>query len=190
MIQVKRKRKSKIRKKSKVVEESISHKKSIKINKFIVYLREFDKFDKDGLPVCRNTQCSNLVRSPLRKYCSNNCSKEFLNWYTSNFYWRNIRNYVLKRDNYTCKICGIKLHKKKKYNAYTGNWLECDHILPKYYYTYLGYKFDTLDNKIKTIIEYLHNKNNLRTVCHICHKQITTDFYQQRRSLFKNTSVE
>ncbi len=156
---------------------------SNKINKFILYIKEFDKFDTDGNPICRNNNCFNKVCKPFRKYCSRKCSREFSKWYNSNFYWRNIRNSVLKRDNYTCQICGIRLHKKKRNNKNTNNWLECDHIIPKSYFSYLGYSFDSLENKIKTILEFLHNKDNLRTLCSICHKQVTSGYKKQKSSL-------
>ena len=51
-----------------------------------------------------------------KKYCSRKCSEEFTKWYNNNFYWRNIRNSILKRDNYTCQICGLKLYKRKRQN--------------------------------------------------------------------------
>ncbi len=141
--------------------------------KFIVYINEFDKFDENGNQKCRNHDCNELVCKPYKKYCSKKCSIQFTKWYNSNFYWRNIRNRVLKRDNYTCQICRITLNRRKKYNKTLKNWLECDHIIPKSYYYHLGYQFDTLDNKIKTILEFVHNENNLRTVCYKCHKKVS-----------------
>lgn len=33
--------------------------------------------------------------------------------------WRNLRNLIFKRDNYTCKYCGAR-----------GAKLECDHVIP------------------------------------------------------------
>ncbi|HEY7228711.1 MAG TPA: hypothetical protein VH481_11385, partial [Nitrososphaeraceae archaeon] len=54
--------------------------------------------------------------------------------------------------------------------------LECDHIVPRSLYKKLGYKFDSLENKVKTITEFLHNHNNLRTLCKGCHKKVTKEF--------------
>ena len=84
-----------------------------KILKLIVYINEFDRINKEGKQKCRNNDCENLVCKPFRKYCSRKCSMEFTRWYNKNFYWRNIRNSILKRDDYTCQICRLKLNKKK-----------------------------------------------------------------------------
>ena len=84
-----------------------------KNQKFIVYINEFDKFDVNNEPICRNIDCKNKVCKPYRKYCSKKCNREFLRWYYSNFYWRRVRNSVLKRDNFTCQICQITLDKEK-----------------------------------------------------------------------------
>lgn len=162
-----------------------SYEKNDKVERFIVYIKEFDKFNQNGEAICRNIECTNKVVSPFKKYCSKKCSKLFLKWYYSNFYWKYIRNSVLKRDNYTCQLCGVKLYKKKKLNKDKKNWLECDHIVPKSFYPYLGYSFDTLENKIKTIIELIHNENNLRTICYICHKKVTKENLKQKTLLSK-----
>jgi 5-methylcytosine-specific restriction endonuclease McrA len=154
-----------------------------KILRLIVYVNEFDRIDKEGKQKCRNNDCENLVCKPFRKYCSRKCSVEFTRWYNKNFYWRNIRNSILKRDDYTCQICRLKLNKKKRYNKKIGNWLECDHIIPKSYYTFLGYNFDTLENKIKTVLEFLHNDNNLRTLCYKCHKKVTLNNHKTKSLL-------
>ncbi|MBA3751059.1 MAG: hypothetical protein H0X03_09265 [Nitrosopumilus sp.] len=157
-----------------------------KIKKFIVYINEFDKFDENNEPVCRNNECIKKVCKPFRKYCSKKCSKEFSKWYNSNFYWSRVRSSVFKRDDFTCQICEIKLHKRKRYNKLKQNWLECDHIVPKVYYYDFGYRFDTLENKIKTIIEFFHNKDNLRTLCYNCHKQVTLNNKRQKRLMIKS----
>ncbi|MGD9672808.1 MAG: HNH endonuclease [Candidatus Nitrosocosmicus sp.] len=154
-----------------------------KISNFIVYIHEFDKFDESGNQKCRNHNCMKSVCKPFRKYCSKKCSIQFTKWYNANFYWRNIRNQVLKRDNYTCQICGIVLHRKKRFNKPLKNWLECDHIIPRSYYYHLGYQFDTLDNKVKTILEFIHNGNNLRTLCYKCHKNLSANVVSDRSKL-------
>lgn len=156
---------------------------SPRISNFIVYIHEFDKFDESGNQKCRNHNCMKSVCKPFRKYCSKKCSIQFTKWYNANFYWRNIRNQVLKRDNYTCQICGIVLHRKKRFNKPLKNWLECDHIIPKSYYYHLGYQFDTLDNKVKTILEFIHNGNNLRTLCYKCHKNLSANVVSDRSKL-------
>lgn len=139
--------------------------------KLIVYINEFDKTDDIGNPQCRNNNCTNPVCKPFRKYCSLQCSKQFTIWYNSNFYWRNVRNSVLRRDDFTCQLCGIKLNRRKKMNKGTKNWLECDHIIPKSFYKSIGYEFNTLEDKVKTILEFVHNRNNLRTLCYQCHRK-------------------
>lgn len=165
--------------------------KKINIISFIVYVREFDKFDDNGNPKCRNHGCNESVCKPFKKYCSKKCSLQFTRWYNSNFYWRNIRNRVLKRDNYTCQICRITLHRRKRYNRAQKNWLECDHIIPKSYYYHLGYQFDTLDNKVKTILEFVHNEDNLRTVCYKCHKKVSATVLGNRSKLINlNNDVD
>jgi 5-methylcytosine-specific restriction endonuclease McrA len=154
-----------------------------KSERFIVYINEFDKFNENNEPICRNIDCINKVCKPFRKYCSKKCNKAFSRWYNSNFYWSRVRSKVLKRDNFTCQICEIKLDKKKRYNKLKKNWLECDHIVPKSYYYNFGYRFDTLENKIKTILEFFHNKDNLRTLCYNCHKEVTIKNRKQRVAL-------
>ncbi len=149
-------------------------------NKYIVYIKEFDKYDENSEPLCRNLNCNNKVCKPYRKYCSKKCNKEFTKWYNSNFYWRKVRNSVLKRDNFTCQVCGIKLHKKKRFNKLVQNWLECDHLIPKSHYYSFGYRFDSLENKVKTVLEFFHNKDNLRTLCYTCHKEITIAHRKQK----------
>jgi 5-methylcytosine-specific restriction endonuclease McrA len=40
----------------------------------------------------------------------------------------------------------------------------------------LGYRFDSLENKVRTITEFLHNHDNLRTLCKECHKRVTKQY--------------
>ena len=138
--------------------------------------------------ICRHPDCNNKTEltccgRKYKKYCSKKCCKQFTKWYNANFYWRNVRNRVLKRDNYTCQICGVQLNRRKRVNKSLKNWLECDHIIPTSYFYHLGYQFDTLDNKVKTMLEFVHNGNNLRTLCYKCHKKLSVTVVSQRTKL-------
>jgi 5-methylcytosine-specific restriction endonuclease McrA len=151
--------------------------------RMIVYIGEFDKYDSLGRLLCRNTNCNNYPRSPYRKYCSRKCNKDFERWYYHNFFWDRVRSDIFKRDNYTCQICKRKYpYTYRKKFARSGK-LQCDHIVPRSLYEQKGYKYDTLDSKIKTTLEFLHNHNNLRTLCYNCHKQVTAKYRQQRSLL-------
>lgn len=150
----------------------------------IVYIREFDKFDSMGNTICRNTGCQNLIKYPFRKYCSKECNKQFEKWYYHNFYWDRVRSDIFKRDNYTCQICRKKYpytYRKKFARSYR---LECDHITPRSLYKKLGYRFDSLDNKIKTITEFLHSHDNLRTLCKECHKKVTKKYLRTDTNVY------
>ncbi len=114
----------------------------------IVYIREFDKFDDNGDIIGRNTGCENLIKSPFRKYCSKECSKQFEKWYYHNFYWDRVRSDIFKRDNYTCQICRKKYPYTYRRKFARSRGLECDHIIPKSLYKKLGYQFDSLENQV------------------------------------------
>lgn len=149
----------------------------------IVYRREFDRIDTSGKLICRNNKCENLVKYPFKKYCSKNCNIEFEKWYYDNFYWRRVRYKIFRRDKYTCQLCGTKYQYRSGRRNRGPASLECDHIKPKSQYEQHGYKFDTLENKIKATIEFFHNHDNLRTLCKECHKKVTKQFLKGR---FKN----
>ena len=44
----------------------------------------------------------------------------------------------------------------------------------------MGYKYDTLENKIRVTLEFFHNHSNLRTVCRDCHKQVTSMYLSNK----------
>ena len=123
----------------------------------IVYIEEFDKHDIDGSLLCRNIDCKNYPRSPYRKYCSKKCNKDFRRWYYHNFYWERVRSDIFKRDNYTCQICNRSYPYRYQRSFPRSKKLECDHIIPRSLYEQNGYKFDTLENKIKATIEFFLN---------------------------------
>ena len=149
-------------------------------SKMIVYIREFDKHDDNGKLLCRNTKCTNHPVLPYKKYCSKKCNQEFRRWYYHNFFWDRVRSDIFRRDEYTCQICkrAYRYNYRRKF-VRSAN-LECDHIIPRSMYQRLGYKYDTLENKIKVTVEFFHNHNNLRTVCRECHKQVTSTFLSNR----------
>jgi 5-methylcytosine-specific restriction endonuclease McrA len=151
-----------------------------KSSKIIVYIREFDKYDHLGKMLCRNTQCSSYPRAPYRKYCSKKCSSTFRRWYYHNFYWDRVRSDVFKRDDYTCQICKKKYAYRYRKFVRSKN-LQCDHIVPRSLGSKHGYTFDTFENRMRAVLEFLHNRNNLRTVCQTCHKRLTSEYLSKRR---------
>ncbi|HEX5976238.1 MAG TPA: hypothetical protein VFY68_03120, partial [Nitrososphaeraceae archaeon] len=58
--------------------------------------------------------------------------------------------------------------------------LECDHIIPRSMYQQLGYKCDTLEQKVRVTLEFFHNHSNLRTVCTDCHKKLTSMYLSNK----------
>jgi 5-methylcytosine-specific restriction enzyme A len=74
------------------------------------------------------------------------CSEECMLSFNRNNSWFWVRKDVLKRDKYKCSICKKRFRKKE---------LDVDHIIPV------------------RIGGDLFDKNNLRTLCKICHKAKT-----------------
>ena len=154
-------------------------------SKKIVYIEEFDKRDIEGNLLCRNIGCVNHPELPYRRYCSKKCNREFRRWYYNNFYWDNIRLKIFKRDKYTCQICKIdySYRRRRWFNRHRN--LECDHIVPKSLFEQRGYKFDTLENKVKATLEFFHNPSNLRTLCYHCHRRVTAGYLRAKHDLTK-----
>jgi 5-methylcytosine-specific restriction endonuclease McrA len=154
----------------------------------IVYINEFDRFDSEGKLLCRNRCCINYPKLPYRKYCSKKCNKDFRHWYYHNFYWERVRSDIFKRDKYTCQICNKKfLYRYRRGGFARSSHLECDHIIPRSLYKELGYRYDTFENKVKATLEFLHNHNNLRTLCNSCHRQVTCKFLADKSNLNEKT---
>ena len=141
----------------------------------IAYIESLIDLTTLEIPFAEILDVKILIKYPFRKYCSRECNKQFEKWYYHNFYWDRVRSDIFKRDNYTCQICrkNIPIHIEKFVRS---RRLECDHIIPRSLYKKLGYRFDSLENKIKMITEFLHNHNNLRTLCNECHKRVTKEF--------------
>jgi 5-methylcytosine-specific restriction endonuclease McrA len=96
-----------------------------------------------------------------------------------------VRSEIFKRDNYTCQICKRNYpYRYRKRFARSKN-LECHHIVPRSLYEQNGYRFDTLENKIKATLEFFHNHNNLRTLCHDCHKSVTSKYRSNKSKTLK-----
>jgi 5-methylcytosine-specific restriction endonuclease McrA len=149
-------------------------------SKMIVYIQEFDKYDEKGRLLCRNFNCTNYPILPYKKYCSKGCNKDFRRWYYHNFFWERVRSDVFKRDKYTCQLCKRQfLYSYRKKFVRASN-LECDHIIPRSMYQQLGYKYDTLEQKVRVTLELFHNHSNLRTVCTNCHKKLTSMYLSNK----------
>ncbi len=71
--------------------------------------------------------------------------------YCSTFEYKQFRRDILKRDNYTCQICGDRTKKGHKI------LLQIDHIQP-----------------FSLFLELRMDKNNVRTVCRPCHYKTDT----------------
>ena len=95
--------------------------------------------------------CDKDLPKGRKKYCSDEC---FTNWYITiaKFDWNVLRNEVLRRDNFTCKICrkNQELYKEK---YMIEDRIEVHHIKP---IKNEGDEFDI---------------NNCITLCHQCHKE-------------------
>src|SRR5918997_1547595 len=75
--------------------------------------------------------------------------QEFRRWYYHNFFWERVRSDIFKRDKYTCQLCKRKFQYRYRRKFVRSANLECDHIIPRSMYQQMGYKYDTLENKIK-----------------------------------------
>ena len=155
--------------------------RSVKTPKLIVYIQEFDRYDSHGRLLCRNSSCNSYPSHPYRKYCSKSCSQYFGHWYYHNFYWDRIRSDIFKRDNYTCQICKRRFPYVYRRKLARSNKLECDHIIPRSLYKQHGYEFNTFENKVEATLEFFHNHDNLRTLCHNCHKQVTAKYVNTKK---------
>lgn len=90
-----------------------------------------------------------------RKYCSWECWEKWYNQLAPARYWNDLRQRIIKRDNYTCQKCKTKFE--------TDENLEVDHITP----IFMG--GDMWDMK------------NLQTLCKKHHNQKTKTDRQKAR---------
>ncbi|MEK6883068.1 MAG: HNH endonuclease signature motif containing protein [Nanoarchaeota archaeon] len=72
---------------------------------------EWKKRAKAGLcPVCAKSKIE--FAKGMIVYCSVKCRNDYISKYE---FWNNLRDKILKRDNYTCKNCGINDENAKKF---------------------------------------------------------------------------
>jgi 5-methylcytosine-specific restriction endonuclease McrA len=93
--------------------------------------------------------CGNKLIGRQTRWCSKKCNKK----YAENHYWRFARKTAIKRDKKKCIKCGSKIK------------LEVNHIKPV-----LGKGYGK---------GCKHHLNNLETLCHKCHVEVTN---QQRKN--------
>ena len=70
-------------------------------------------------------------------------------------------------------------HRYRKFNS--SRSLVCDHIVPRSLSTGYGYTCATFENRVRAILEFLHNPDNLRTVSQSCHKRFTSHYLGKRK---------
>ncbi len=93
----------------------------------------------------RCVECGKGLPSRRTPYCSRRCQWKF----HGHFFWDSARSYVLLRDRYTCRLCGVRRRARE---------LDVDHIVE----VALG----------GAALEY----SNLQTVCRPCHRAKTRAF--------------
>ena len=128
--------------------------------------------NEKGEPICLIPECSDVAQKyktvdKYRNYCKNhNCwdMSEYTNW-------QQFARKILRRDNYTCVICGDqtkyveRTFKNGMFKGYTEpvSNLEVDHI-----------------NEVADGGE-MWDENNCRTLCLKCHRKKTKDSARLRR---------
>lgn len=100
--------------------------------------------------------------------------------------WKDIiRPSILKRDQYKCKICGVR-HKSKVYRTTNGGYVECDEFMEQWAKT-AGRKVFTLFLQIAHLD---HNKSNndpanLQTLCPIHHAKHDKEHKKFQRLIYR-----
>jgi 5-methylcytosine-specific restriction endonuclease McrA len=99
----------------------------------------------------RCVECGRALPGHRTPYCSRRCQWRF----HGHYFWDSARSYVMLRDRYTCRLCGIR-HRARE--------LDVDHIVEI--------------ARGGAALEY----SNLQTVCRTCHSRKTRAFLRQSRS--------
>lgn len=116
-----------------------------------------DRYDENKNKLCLN--CSKVIigRRSDARYCSGDCSWDF---YVRNN-WRLLRMKILRRDRFSCQLCGDRRSRVKTKTRYKRN-LQVDHKVPLFKG---GSEFD---------------ESNLWTLCLTCHREKTTAELRER----------
>ena len=94
-------------------------------------------------------ECQRPLDNHRTPYCSRRCQWKF----HGHYFWDAARSYVLLRDRYTCRLCGVRRRARE---------LDVDHIVEI--------------ARGGAALEY----SNLQTVCRACHRAKTRAFLRQR----------
>jgi len=97
----------------------------------------------------RCVECGQPLASHRSPYCSRKCRWKF----HGHYFWDSARSYVMLRDRYTCRLCGLRRRARE---------LDVDHIVE----VAIG----------GAALEY----SNLQTVCRPCHRAKTRRFLAER----------
>ncbi|HYA58271.1 MAG TPA: HNH endonuclease signature motif containing protein [Thermoplasmata archaeon] len=97
----------------------------------------------------RCVECGGALASHRSPYCSRRCRWKF----HGHYFWDSARSYVMLRDRYTCRLCGVRRRARE---------LDVDHIVEI--------------SAGGAALEY----SNLQTVCRSCHREKTRRFRAQR----------
>ena len=141
--------------------------------KLIVYINEFARYDSQGELLCRNRSCENYPKFPYKNIVRKNVIRTFdvgtitifIGTVCDLIYLSVITIVVRFEETVSLAVEGeADLRDLQGWNATT---------LSKSLFKQLGYKFDTFENKVSATLDFLHNHNNLRTLCHSCHREVT-----------------
>ena len=108
-------------------------------------------------------ECGKKLVGRQQLYCSGKCESIFYNKHVK--VWSIFREKIFRRDNYICQECGIIVHLGSNPLETRA---ECDHILA----ISLGGSF--------------WDEDNLRTLCHECHKKKTARDVGPKKNDYKN----
>ena len=108
-------------------------------------------------------ECGKDLPSRRRLYCSDKCHNIFLAKHVKVWQW--YREEIFDRDKWKCVVCGVTVHLG---STPLETRAECDHILA---YSLGGDFWD---------------ENNLRTLCHECHKKKTKEDVCCKKNDYKN----